>query len=172
MSNFKEIVTKAVIGKGKKASTNKYTLTPEEMPDTILGCWVINHQFQGLNNLNSVTVNGNFDINVWYSYDNDSKTAVSTKKYSYTEDLKLKLKEETDSDTEVIVRSLKQPTVSDVKINNGEIELTVDKELGIEVVGNTKIKVPIEDDIDDYEEIEDSSDLEEKIDQVHDNYLK
>ncbi len=40
---FKEIVTKAIIGKAKKTSSGDYTLVPEEKPDTVLGCWVINH---------------------------------------------------------------------------------------------------------------------------------
>ena len=43
MSSFKEIVTKAIIGKGKKYFKNNYTLTPEVEPTTVLGCWVINH---------------------------------------------------------------------------------------------------------------------------------
>ena len=43
MGSFREIVTKAVIGKGKKLFSNNYTLIPEEIPTTILGCWVINH---------------------------------------------------------------------------------------------------------------------------------
>lgn len=43
MSSFKEIVTKAVIGKAKKTNNANFLLTPEEKPNTILGCWVINH---------------------------------------------------------------------------------------------------------------------------------
>ena len=43
MSSFKEIVTKAVIGKAKKTSSNTFSLEPEEIPNTVLGCWVINH---------------------------------------------------------------------------------------------------------------------------------
>ena len=43
MASFKEIVTKAVIGKAKKTSSNEFLLTPEEAPNTVLGCWVINH---------------------------------------------------------------------------------------------------------------------------------
>lgn len=43
MANFKEIVTKAIIGKAKKSSSNKYTLETEQVPNTVLGCWVINH---------------------------------------------------------------------------------------------------------------------------------
>lgn len=50
MSSYKEIVTKAVIGKAKKTSSNKFSLTPEELPNTVLGCWVINHVLVGGDN--------------------------------------------------------------------------------------------------------------------------
>lgn len=43
MAAFKEIVTKAIIGKGKKYFKDNYTLTTEVEPSTVLGCWVINH---------------------------------------------------------------------------------------------------------------------------------
>ena len=43
LSTFKEIVTKAVIGKGKKHYKNTYNVACENTPNTILGCWVINH---------------------------------------------------------------------------------------------------------------------------------
>ena len=43
MALYKEIVTKAVIGKGKKYFKNNYTIKPTEKPTTVLGCWVINH---------------------------------------------------------------------------------------------------------------------------------
>lgn len=43
MANYREIVTKAVVGKGKKHFVNQSTVTPEAVPTTILGCWVINH---------------------------------------------------------------------------------------------------------------------------------
>ena len=129
------------------------------------------HTFNGTNVGDKVIVNGSFDVNVWYSYDNDKKTTVSIKKFNYPENLHLKNQNNLDSNSEVIVRSLKQPTVSDVSINNGVINLNIDKELGIEVVGNTKVKVPVEDVEDDYELVEDDS-VEEEIDKVTDNYLK
>ena len=40
---FKEIVTKAVVGKGKKRFTNNYSIDVDNKPSTVLGCWVINH---------------------------------------------------------------------------------------------------------------------------------
>ncbi len=169
--NYKEIVTKAVIAKGKKNSTNNYTLQTEETPNTILGCWVINHTFNGTNLGNKVLVNGNFDVNVWYSYDNDSKTAVSTQKFSYTDTMRMNVDESSGSN-EVIVKSIQQPTVSDVSIKDGIVNLNITKELGIEIVGDTKIKVPIEELDDDYIELTDDDDTEAAIDKVDTNYLK
>ena len=169
--NYKEIVTKAVIAKGKKNSTNIYTLQTEEMPNTILGCWVINHTFNGTNLGNKVLVNGNFDVNVWYSYDNDSKTAVSTQKFSYTDTMKMNVDEASGSN-EVIVKSIQQPTVSDVSIKDGIVNLNITKELGIEIVGDTKIKVPVEELDDDYIELTDDEDTIQSVDKVDTNYLK
>ena len=171
MAEYKEIVTKAVIAKGKKSTSNKYTLEPEEIPNTILGCWVINNTFNGTSVGDSIIVNGSFDVNVWYSYDNDSKTAVSTKKYNYSDTMHMKSLNSLDSRPEVLVKSLKQPTVADVKIDNGVVNLSIDKELGIEIVGNTKIKVPVETLDDDYEVLEDDPPLEE-INKVNEDYLK
>ena len=143
MSAYKEIVTKTIVGKGKKTFINDYKLTTEEKPDTILGCWIINHHFRGTNNKNEVTVNGSFDVNVWYSYDNDTKTTVSTKNFNYNELLRLRVKDydSLTDNNEIIVRSLKQPTVQEVKIINGEVNLTVNKELGVEIVGESKVKI-------------------------------
>lgn len=181
MALFKEIVTKAVIGKGKRISSNSYELIPENNPDTVLGCWIINHNFSGTNNNGVVYVNGNYDINVWYSYDNDSKTAVSSVRYSYQEKMSVKLKEETilTKTSEIIVRSLKQPTVTNATINNGVIKLDIEKELGVEIVGDTKVKVSVEDSEDDYEIIPDEltdndiKEVEKKIDEeVKEDYLK
>ena len=130
LSNFREIVTKAVIGKAKKTSGNKYSFETEEIPNTVLGCWVINNTFNGVNNRGSVLVSGAFDVNVWYSYDNDTKTAVCTKRFTYTDKMNVPLKNDSvlDNNSEIIVRSLKQPTVTNVEINNGIVELTVEKE--------------------------------------------
>ena len=175
MASYKEIVTKAVIGKAKKSSNSKFSLTPEEKPDTVLGCWVINHNFEGHNVNGIVNINGSFDVNVWYSYNNDTKTAVTTKRFTYNDKMNVRLKDNaklTDA-SEIIVRSLNQPTVTDVAIDNANVNLTIEKELGVEVVGNTMIKVSVEEDPDDYELIEDIDDTEvdEKIESIDENYL-
>ncbi len=165
MSNYKEIVTKTVVGKGKKTFSNNYNLTPENTPNTVLGCWVINHNFNGTNNKNEVTINGSFDVNVWYSYDNDSKTAVTTRNFTYQELLRLRVKEPNNlsSNNEIIVRSLRQPTVQDVKIKGTEVLLTIEKELGVEIVGESKVKIAIVEDELPWDDIEDDYEVEENF---------
>ncbi len=170
---FKEIVTKAVIGKAKKISSGEFTLIPEEKPDTILGCWVINNTFNGVNNHGKVVINGAFDVNVWYSYENDTKTAVSTKRFNYDDTMNVTLKDNAtlNDKSEIIVRSLKQPTVTNVNLNDGNLKLTIEKELGVEIIGDAKLKVSVEEMDDDYEIIEDENKINSDIDAVNENYL-
>lgn len=173
MSNYREIVTKAVIGKAKKTSSNDYSFEPEEIPNTVLGCWVINNSFNGTNNNGIVLINGSFDVNVWYSYDSDTKTAVSTRKFNYSDKMNVPLKNNTSysENSEIIINSLKQPTVTNVSIKDGKIELTIEKEMGVEIVGNTKVKISVEDYDDDYEEILDDEIVNE-VDNINEEYLE
>ena len=75
------------------------------------------------------------------------------------------------SSNEIIVRSLKQPTVSDVKIDNNIVKVVVEKELAVEVIGDTKIKVSIEELDDDYDIADDNDISDEVIDEIDENYL-
>ena len=173
MTSYKEIVTKTVIGKAKKTSKDNVIIKPEQIPSTILGCWIINHEFKGTNNGGKVNLSGSFDVNVWYSYDSDHLTAVTTKTYTYTDSMDINIKGSAgpDTESEIIVHSLKQPTVSNAKIKDQMIELDIEKELGVEVVGEAKIKVSIEDVADDYDEIIDDSEVDKIVDQVDAEYL-
>ena len=176
MASYKEIVTKAVIGKGKKSFKNKYDLTVEEVPTTVLGCWVINHKFEGFKSGDSVGVNGNFDINIWYSYENDTKTKVVSKNIEYNDTFNVKLRSSADlsQETDIIVRALANPTCSDVEIDGNKINFTIDKELGVEIVGETKVKIAIEEEEDPWDIIDDEvteEDLENIEKEVNEEYL-
>ena len=176
MSSFKEIVTKAIIGKGKKYFKNNYTIEVEG-PSTVLGCWVINHKFNGYKTNEKVGVDGSFDVNIWYSYESDSKTAVINKKINYNDLFNINIKNDNDltSDTEIIVRALKQPTVTKVEVNGNNVIFDVEKELGIEIVGETKMKISTEDDEEPWDEILDELNDNEVNDidkEINDDFLK
>ena len=161
MSKYREIVTKAVIGKGKKYFKNKYSVNTEIKPSTILGCWIINNKFNGSLKGDDAIVTGSFDINIWYSSDNDTKTNVINETINYSEEINIKSKIDTDLDSsEIIVKSLKQPECVNATINGNTIDFEIEKELGIEVVGDTKVKILTEDDEDDWQVFDDKLDEE------------
>lgn len=175
---YKEIVTKAVIGKGKKYFKNNYTITTETTPTTVLGCWVINHKFKGYKSGDKIGVDGSYDVNIWYSYEGDSKTTVVNKKIEYNDLFNLKVKDNSDlsDDTEIIVRTLSQPNCVKVNIDkDNNINFDIEKEMGIEIVGEKKIKIAIEEDEDEWDLIEDDVDdevLNEIDNEVNEDYIK
>lgn len=177
LSNFKEIVTKAVVGKGKKYYKNSYTIETEHTPTTVLGCWVINHKFKGADIGGKIVIDGSFDVNLWYSYDNDTKTTVITKKIPYSESVVVRQRETIDSSVkDIVVRSLKQPSCINAKENGKTINIEIEKELGIEIVGDTKVRVAIDEEEDPWDLL-DEEEYNEKIDQeitekVDSNYLQ
>lgn len=176
--SFKEIVTKAVVGKGKKYFKNNYSITTENIPTTVLGCWVINHKFKGYKSGDSIGVDGSYDVNIWYSYEGDSKTTVVNKKIDYNDLFNVRIKEDADltSDTDIIVRTLKQPSCTHVEItNDGNINFEIEKELGVEIVGETKMKIAIEDEEDPWDDLDNEVDEEimtEITENVNENYIE
>ena len=173
-NNYKEIVTKTVIGKGKKTFKNDYELTTDTDVDTVLGCWVINHKIHGKKDEEYIKINGSYDINIWYSYDNNTKTNVVSKKMFYEEKVRVKVRENSDlnDDSEIIIRSLKNPTCIDVSNEDKTIKYTISKELGIEIVGDAKIRRPVSNTEEDYDLIIDEDAVNDEIDKsVNINYL-
>ena len=174
MSNYREIISKSVISKGKKNFLKEGSILVSNKPKTVLGCWVINHQFNGVKQDNQVIINGSYDINIWYSYDNDTKTDVVKKTEKYTETVKMKdIKDEYDN-TNIIVRSLNDPKCSDVKIKDNNINYQVEFTLGLELIGDVKVKVEVLDNLDEYDLIDEEKKLDEinDINDINENYLE
>ena len=174
-NSYKEIVTKAIIGKGKKTFKNEYEIELERRPDIVLGCWVINHKIKGFKDEDYIKIKGSYDINIWYSYDNNTKTDVVSKKTYYEEKVKVRIKDNSalDEDSDIIIRSLKNPTCIDVSNKDNLIKYTILKELGIEIVGDEKIRIPISNNEDDYDIIIDEKDINSEIDKyVEEDYIK
>lgn len=171
MSNYKEIVTKAVVSKGKKLFTTNHSVTVNN-PSTVLGCWVINHNFSGTKSGNSISINGSYDVNIWYSYDNDTKTDVIKETNTYNEVVHMRNVDNIDGE-EIIVRSLKQPNPLKVEIDGNNIKYVIEKELGIELVGDVKVRINVNEEDDNWDEIVEDEKFDETIDnEVKDDYIE
>lgn len=178
---YKEIVTKAVIGKGKKKYKDTYQIEVEHEPTTVLGCWIINHNFQAKEVDERIAIDGSFDANVWYSYDNDTKTTVVTKNITYKVEESLTVEQKGIDNKDIIIRSLKQPTCISAKEDENTINLEIEKELGIEIIGDTKVKISLVeeeelwDNLDEQQskqpEKTDDINIDSTIDKINTNYL-
>lgn len=168
MANYREIVTKAVIAKGKKLFTTESIVAVSNNPSTILGCWVINHNFDGVKIGDEIKITGSYDVNIWYSYDNDTKTEVVKETKNYTEVVHLRERDEETTGEEIIVRSLKQPSCVKADIVDGGIKYVIEKELGIELVGDIKVKIEANTEEDPWEEILEESKIEEEFNKIDD----
>ena len=175
MANYREIISKAVISKGKKVFSQNDSITVDKNPSTILGCWVINHQFSGVKQNNQILINGSYDINIWYSYDNDTKTDVIKKTHTYNETVKMHEVNSDYDNTSIVVRSLTDPKCVKVNINENKIDYQVDLELGIELVGDVKVKIAVDENLDDYNIIEEekNNSIDKEIEEkVNEDYLE
>ena len=166
MTNYKEIVTKAVLSKGKRLFKSENRVTVDN-PSTILGCWIINHQFQGTKDHDQIAIDGSYDVNIWYSYDNDTKTNVVKQTDRYHEVIHMR-EHDSDTEEEIIVRSLKQPSCVMTQLDGNDITYTIEKELGIELVGDVKVKVEANMDEDPWDDI-----VEDKeMDDIKEDFIK
>jgi spore coat protein E len=160
----REIITKAVCGKGRKFSQETHIITPANNPSSILGCWVINHSYSGKKVGDVIEIIGSYDINVWYSYANNTKTDVAKENVTYVDQVNLSYLDRNlrGNEFEVSVSVVQTPNAVEAKTIGSKCSVQVEREFSCEVIGETKVNVvvaPVQDDelddkFDDYSDIE------------------
>ena len=88
---YREIVTKAVIGKGKISNNSEAIIIPNNKVSKVLGCWIINHYFVNSYENGRVMAKGKYDLHVWYGFNDDADTCVHKQTIEYIEEYLLKI---------------------------------------------------------------------------------
>lgn len=145
MNNVREIVTRAVLAKGRKTLKIKETVLVNSDVSSVLGCWIINHEFSTELNNKEVVVKGSFENNIWYSAENNTRTDVARSTTEYTSVIKVKevLNDNISDHCDVVARILQQPTCTNALITNDGIEIDIVFEVLVEVIGETKMMVNV-----------------------------
>lgn len=146
MGDYREIITKAVVAKGRKFTQSNHTICPAHNPSSILGCWIINHKYEAEKSGKKVEIKGFYDINVWYSYKDNTQTEVVTERVNYHDTIKLKYRDpDCLDDQDVIAKVLQQPNCVEAVISpkGNNIIVTVEREFLVEVVGETKVCIEL-----------------------------
>lgn len=143
----REIITKAVCGKGRKFSVVTHTVTPPHNPTSILGAWVINHQYEAVRAGDGIEVIGTYDINIWYSYSGNSQTDVAKETVSYSDLVPLSYVDPKHraSTEEVSAEATQEPNCVEATISGGgrSVAIRVEREFLVEMVAETKVCVRV-----------------------------
>lgn len=160
MANYQEILTKAVVGKGKKNVFDTYSLEPTLKPSKVLGCWVINNVMNPYLKDNNVYVEGEYEVHIWYAYDEDKNTDLYKEKMKYNELIPFKMKknEELTLKQELKAYCVNYPSCVELKVEDDKLYLKIKKEIIVDAIGDAVIKVQLSD------LVEEPIDLEEEID--------
>jgi spore coat protein E len=144
-THCREIITKAVCGKGRKFSQVTHTVTPPHTPSSILGAWVINHEYEAVKSSDGVEVVGTYDINIWYSYDNNKKTDVAKETVSYVELVPLSYidPKHRASTVEVSAEATQDPNCVEANVSStgNNVVIRVEREFAVEMIAETKVCV-------------------------------
>ncbi|CAM4210258.1 outer spore coat protein CotE [Paenibacillus tarimensis] len=143
----REIITKAVCGKGRKFSTVTHTVTPPHNPTSILGAWIINHQYEAVRSGDGIEVIGTYDINIWYSYNQNSETDVAKETVSYVENVPLSYLDPKHraSTEEVYSEATQEPNCVEANITSSgsSVVVRVEREFAVEMIAETKVCVAV-----------------------------
>lgn len=115
------------------------------------------HSYDAYKEDDIVYINGTFDINIWYSIDNNTKTDVLRETVSYKKDIKTKqiVADYLEHSDDVLIKMLKQPTATNAKIYDGKIDIDVTFDILAEVLGETKMQVTVFKQTPDLEDVDD-----------------
>ncbi|HLS07738.1 outer spore coat protein CotE [Lentibacillus sp.] len=147
--DYREIITKAICGKGRKFTQATHHVSPSHRPSSILGCWVINHLYHAKKKSeDTVEISGSYDINIWYSYNDNTKTEVVTERVTYTDYVPLSVKDDNclNDDYDVIAKVVQQPNCLECEIahHGNKIVVDVEREFVVQVIGETKVAVRVD----------------------------
>lgn len=146
MAEYREILAKTVVGRGRKNKITSHSFSCENEVSKTLGCWIINHQYEPyIINDELVRIEGSFDVHIWYSYNKDLETGLLKKTIQYKEDVDFKMKpgERLGLNNELKGFMVKYPSCINMTLKGNKIEIEVEKDFVIDAIGETKLKVQI-----------------------------
>ena len=168
MNEIREIVTRAVVAKGKKVFNLVEKVRTSEKPYSILGCWIINHEFEASKINEIVKLDGEFEVNIWFSTNNNTKTDIIRETITYKKEIitKTVVKDYLENTDDILARIIQHPTVTNAKITDDTVQLDITFEIIAEIIGETKMKVTVFKEVENWEEEIDTLDMD-----INENFL-
>ena len=168
MNEIREFVTRAVVAKGTKVFNLVEKVKTYEKPYSILGCWIINHEFEASKINEVIKLDGEFEVNIWFSTNNNTKTDIIRETITYKKEIVTKtvVKDYLENTDDILARIIQHPTVTNAKIIDDTVQLDITFEIIAEIIGETKMKVTVFKEVENWEEEIDTLDMD-----INENFL-
>jgi len=139
---LKEILTRAVLAKGKIEGVKEEVIELKDNPSKLVGCWVINNNCLTVLENNKVYLEGSYDVHVWYAINDDTDSVLEKKTINYKEEFIIE--EKTDiSDCEYKLYCNEYPRCVELKLEEGKAKVNISKNFSIDIVGESKFMVEV-----------------------------
>ena len=142
---LREIVTKAVVSKGKIVDSSEMEFEVDDRANKVIGCWIINHNYLSVLENNKVYASGCYDVHIWYALNDSGDTNVFKKTVEYRDEFSLDNNNFDKDNCEYKIYCLEYPNCTNLELVNNQFVVTVKKSLAIDVVGESKLLVQVSD---------------------------
>ena len=145
---FREILTKAIIANGTKTLTANISIDTNKNISKILGCWIINHNYSISLNNQRIYVSGTYDVYYWFGYDNNTNCGLVSKTYEFNDEIPYSFTLEKIELTDACqIKDCEKftPNCFSMKYEGSVINIDVERKYSLDIIGETKIKVRVDD---------------------------
>ncbi|GAW30676.1 outer spore coat protein CotE [Carboxydocella sp. JDF658] len=139
---LREVMVQAVCARGEKNHILEFQLKPLHPASKVLGCWAADHNFSGSIIGDTVIINGDLELTVWYAYEQNQKTELLRERLNYLCEIELEnLTGRLEQGEELHLTEEKEPQVSSYYLEGEEIKGAVEIGFTAEIMGLTKLRV-------------------------------
>lgn len=145
---YREILTKAIIAKGEKNITESKSVDVNVNVSKVLGCWIINHTHNIVRENQTIYIEGTYDAYLWYGFDNDTNCSLNHQQFTFKHEIPYTFTQEKtflNDNNEIKEQVLKNPSCISMTYDNQTIYIDVEYKYQIDIIGETKLKIKVDD---------------------------
>lgn len=142
---LREIVTKAVVSKGKIADISNIEVEASDKASKAIGCWIINHHYLTFAQDGKVYAKGAYDVHVWYALNDNNDTEVYKKTIDYYQEYTMENNNFDHDNSEYKSYCVEYPTCTSLQLADNKFVIGIKKTLAVDVIGESKLLVQVSD---------------------------
>jgi spore coat protein E len=142
---LKEIVTKAVVSKGKIVDNKEITFDVVDNINKVIGCWIINHNYLSVVDGQKVFASGCYDVHIWYAINNSGDTKILKNTVEYRDEFIMENNKFDYENSDYKIYCIDYPTCTNLTLTDNKITASVKKSLAVDVIGESKLLVQVSD---------------------------